>query len=143
MLYSINFWHARNSRLTQRETNHYITCCASKLAWPYLAGSSPGQLVIDRPFCTASAICLMLSIVYECWVFYHLWYNKLYLKLLWFFTCLFGEGKSATISKLIRSYIVFALVLFNANDRKGRRENFVIWLTIEWIDCKKEMVRFY
>ena len=44
---SIDFWPARNSRLTQRETNHYITRCASELAWPYLAGGSPGQSVID------------------------------------------------------------------------------------------------
>ena len=49
LLYSIDFWPARNSRLAQRETNHYITRCAIELAWPYLAGSSPGQLVID-PF---------------------------------------------------------------------------------------------
>ena len=40
-------WPARNSRLTQRETNHNITCCASVLAWSYLAGSSPEQLFID------------------------------------------------------------------------------------------------
>ena len=43
----IDIWPARNSRLTQRETNHYISRCASELAWLYLAGSSPGQLVID------------------------------------------------------------------------------------------------
>ena len=47
LLYSIDILPARNSRLTQRETNHYITRCASELAWPYLAESSPGQLVID------------------------------------------------------------------------------------------------
>ena len=47
LLYSIDIWPARNSRLTQREPNHYITRCPSELAWPYLAGSSPGQLVID------------------------------------------------------------------------------------------------
>ena len=47
LLYSIDIWPARNSRLKQRETNHYITRWASELAWPYLAGSSPGQLVID------------------------------------------------------------------------------------------------
>ena len=47
LLYSIDIWPARNSRLTQRETNHYINRCASELAWPYLAGSSPGELVID------------------------------------------------------------------------------------------------
>ena len=47
LLYSIDIWPALNSRLTQRETNHYITRCASELAWPYLAGSSPGQLYID------------------------------------------------------------------------------------------------
>ena len=47
LLYSIDIWPARNSRLTQRETNHYITRCANELAWPYLAGRSPGQLVID------------------------------------------------------------------------------------------------
>ena len=43
LLYSIDIWPARNSRLTQRETNHYIARRASELAWPYLAG----QLVID------------------------------------------------------------------------------------------------
>ena len=48
LLYSIGIWPARNSRLTQRETNHYITRCTSELAWPNLAGSSPGQLVIDH-----------------------------------------------------------------------------------------------
>ena len=47
LLYSIGIWPARNSRLTQRETNHYITRCASELAWLYLAGSSPGQLIIE------------------------------------------------------------------------------------------------
>ena len=31
LLYSIDIWPARNSRLTQRETNHYITRCASDL----------------------------------------------------------------------------------------------------------------
>ena len=43
----IQIWSARNSRLTQRETIHYIARCASELAWPYLSGRSPGQLVID------------------------------------------------------------------------------------------------
>ena len=47
LLYSIDIWPTRNSRLKQRETNHYITRCANELAWPYLAGRSPGQLVID------------------------------------------------------------------------------------------------
>ena len=47
MLYSIDILPARNSWLTQQETNHYITRCASELAWPYLARRSPGQLVID------------------------------------------------------------------------------------------------
>ena len=47
LLYSIDIWPARNSRLTQRETNHYIALRASELAWPYLAGSSPGQLAKD------------------------------------------------------------------------------------------------
>ena len=61
LLYSIEIWPARNSRLTQRETNHYITRCASVFAWSYLAGRSPKQLVIDL-CCTASAICCMLSI---------------------------------------------------------------------------------
>ena len=32
LLYSIEIWPARNSRLTQRETNHYITRCANELA---------------------------------------------------------------------------------------------------------------
>ena len=44
LLYSIEIWPARNSRLTQRETNHYITRCASVLA---CAWRSPEQLVID------------------------------------------------------------------------------------------------
>ena len=42
LLYSIDIWPARNSRLTQGETNHYITCFASKLACPYLAASLHG-----------------------------------------------------------------------------------------------------
>ena len=37
LMYSIDIWPARNSRLTQRETNHYIARCASVLAWSYLA----------------------------------------------------------------------------------------------------------
>ena len=41
--------------------NAYIARCACVLAWSYLAGSSPEQLVIDI-FCTASAICCMLYI---------------------------------------------------------------------------------
>ena len=49
LLYSIDIWHARNSRLTQRETNHYIARRASVLAWSYLAGRLPEQLDID-PF---------------------------------------------------------------------------------------------
>ena len=40
--HSIDILLARNSRLTQRETNNYITRCTSELAWPYLTGSSPG-----------------------------------------------------------------------------------------------------
>ena len=67
LLYSIDIWPARNSRLTQRETNHYITNCASNLAWPYLAGSSPGLLVAHIYGCTASAICCMLSIGLQAW----------------------------------------------------------------------------
>ena len=47
LLYSIDILPARNSRLTQRETNHYITRCTSVLAWSYIAGGSPEQLVID------------------------------------------------------------------------------------------------
>ena len=47
LLNSIKFWPARNSRLTQRETNLYIARCPSVLAWSYLAGRSPEQLVID------------------------------------------------------------------------------------------------
>ena len=47
LLYSIDIWPARNSRLTQRETNHYIARCASVLAWSCFAGRSPIQLVID------------------------------------------------------------------------------------------------
>ena len=39
LLYSLDIWPARNSKLTQRETNPYITRCASAsvLAWSYLA----------------------------------------------------------------------------------------------------------
>ena len=62
LLYSIDIRPARNSRLTQRETNHYIARCASVLAWFYLAERFPAQLVVRRPFCTASAIRCMLSI---------------------------------------------------------------------------------
>ena len=47
LLYSIDIRPARNSRLTQRETNHYIARCASVLAWCYLAGRLPAQLVVD------------------------------------------------------------------------------------------------
>ena len=47
LLYSIDIWPAGNSRLAQRETNHYIARCASVIAWSYLARSSPEQLVID------------------------------------------------------------------------------------------------
>ena len=47
LLYSIDIWPARNSRLTQRETNYYIARCISVLAWSYLAGGSPEQLIID------------------------------------------------------------------------------------------------
>ena len=47
LLYSIDIWPARNSRQAQRQTNHYIARCASVLAWSYLAGRSPEQLVID------------------------------------------------------------------------------------------------
>ena len=47
-LHSIDIWPARNSRLTQRETNHYIARCASVLPWSLFAGRSPTQLVVDR-----------------------------------------------------------------------------------------------
>ena len=73
LLYSIDTWPAGNSRLTQRETNHYITRCASEIAWPYLAGSSPGQLVIYlfaqhhlfavRCQCTILSYCKHLNVV--------------------------------------------------------------------------------
>ena len=48
LLYSIDIWPARNSRLTQRQTNHYIARCASVLPWSLFAGRSPTQLVVDR-----------------------------------------------------------------------------------------------
>ena len=48
LLYSIDIRPARNSRLTQRETNHYIARCASVLAWCYLAERLPAQLVVDH-----------------------------------------------------------------------------------------------
>ena len=70
LLYSIDIWPARNSRLTQLETNYYITRCASVLAWSYFAGRSPERLVIDRPFCTASAICCMLSMQWKTILFF-------------------------------------------------------------------------
>ena len=38
---------ACNSRQTQREMNHHLAQCASFLAWCYLAGRSPTQLIID------------------------------------------------------------------------------------------------
>ena len=44
LLYSIGIWPARNSRLTQSETNHYITRCASVLAWSYLAFQKSADL---------------------------------------------------------------------------------------------------
>ena len=47
LLYSIDIWPTRNSRLTQRETNHYVAHCASVLAWSYLAGRSPKHSVKD------------------------------------------------------------------------------------------------
>ena len=50
LLYSIDIWPARNSRLTaltQREMNHCLGRCTIVLAWFYLAGSSPEQQVID------------------------------------------------------------------------------------------------
>ena len=47
LLYSIDIWPAHSSRLTQRETNHYIARCASVLAWSYIAERSPTQLVVD------------------------------------------------------------------------------------------------
>ena len=65
LLYGIEIWPARNSRLTQREANHYIARCASVLAWCCLVGRLTDQLVIDL-FCTASAICCMLSIGFIC-----------------------------------------------------------------------------
>ena len=46
-MYSVDIWPVRKSRLIQRETNHYLARCASVLAWSYLAGRSPEQLVID------------------------------------------------------------------------------------------------
>ena len=46
-LYTIDIWPARNSRLVQRETNHYINRWASVLAWSYLAECWPTQLVVD------------------------------------------------------------------------------------------------
>ena len=45
LLYSIDIWPARNSRLTPRELK--IARCASVLAWSYLAGRSPEQLVLE------------------------------------------------------------------------------------------------
>ena len=44
LLYSIDIWPACNSRLTQRETNHYITGCTSVIAWSYLAGRLPEKI---------------------------------------------------------------------------------------------------
>ena len=47
LLYSIDIWPARNSRLAQCETNHNIARCTSMLAWSNIAGRSPTQLVVD------------------------------------------------------------------------------------------------
>ena len=63
--YSIDICPARNSRLLQPETNHYIARCASILARSYLAGFWPAQVSSYRPFCTASSICCShLYVVY-------------------------------------------------------------------------------
>ena len=91
LLYSINIWPARNSRLRQRETNHYIARCASELAWPYLAGRSPGQLFIDL-FCTASGIYCMLSVLWRSFWILELrpFWNSFYLTVIdknWDETC--------------------------------------------------------
>ena len=47
LLYCIDIWPARNSGLTERETNYYIARFARVLAWSYFAGRSPAQLAID------------------------------------------------------------------------------------------------
>ena len=47
LLSSIDIWPVRNSRLAQRELNHYIARCASVLAWSCPAGCSPKQFVVD------------------------------------------------------------------------------------------------
>ena len=47
LLYSIDTWPARNSRLPQRETNHFIANYASVLPWSHLYGRWPTQLVVD------------------------------------------------------------------------------------------------
>ena len=52
LLYSIDIWPARNSRLKQPETNLYIARCASVLAWTLAR-----RIIYSRPFCTESAIC--------------------------------------------------------------------------------------
>ena len=51
-------WPARYSRLTQRDTNHYITMCASVLpSW------MPARTISWRPFCRASVIFCMLYLL--------------------------------------------------------------------------------
>ena len=47
LIRSIEISPARNSRLTQHETNQYIARCVSVLAWCCLAGRSPVRLVTD------------------------------------------------------------------------------------------------
>ena len=47
LLYSIEIWPTRNSRLIQRESNHFIARCTSMLAWCYLARCLPGNLLKD------------------------------------------------------------------------------------------------
>ena len=54
--FSIDIWSACNSRLAKRETNHYVAPSASLLALAHT--------ISCRPFCTASAIYLILSIMF-------------------------------------------------------------------------------
>ena len=62
LLYNIDIWPARNSLLTQRETNHYIHNSLRKLVSLALPCLALDRTISYRPFCTASAICCMLSI---------------------------------------------------------------------------------
>ena len=57
----IDIWYARNSRLTQRETNHWDSSLRKRVS-PVLPCWTLARTTSYRPFNTASAICCMFSI---------------------------------------------------------------------------------